>query len=107
MPPVSASIRNGWQRYRALPALPREMVTLLLALVVALTIVPACIWIAGQYFLGHYVRNPAGSVTGGWPAFMADYLTGLGSGSIGHWLVLLGPYLMLVVLRLLRKSLRK
>jgi hypothetical protein len=107
MPPVTASIRNGWRRYRALPTLPRELATFGLAALVSLTIVPACIWFAGQYFLGDYLRDPAGGRTGAWPAFMRDYIAGLGTGSMGHWLVLLGPYLMLVLYRVWRKSLRK
>jgi hypothetical protein len=100
MPPVSFSIRNSWVRYRALPAAPRELVTFGLCLVLALTLLPLCIWTAGHYFLGDYLRDPSGSRIGGVFALLADYVRGVIAGSPGHWIVLLGPYALLVALRL-------
>jgi hypothetical protein len=96
---VSNSIVKAWRRYRALPRLRREVVTFGLMLLVALTVLPLAIWIAGQIFLGDYLRDPAGGRSGGALALLADYVAGVMAGSPGHWLVLLGPYLLLVALR--------
>jgi hypothetical protein len=96
---VSTSIRKAWQRYRALPRVPRELATLGLMLLLALTLLPLAIWMAGQLFLGDYLRDPAGSRSGGPLALLADYIGGIFSGSPGHWLALLGPYLLLVAFR--------
>ena len=72
-------------------------------LFVALTLLPLAIWSAGQVFLGEYLRNPpaaAGSnLTGGPVALLADFVGGILAGSLGHWLVLLGPYLLLLAFR--------
>jgi hypothetical protein len=102
MPPVRLSIRNSWVRYRALPAAPRELVTFGLCLVLALSLLPLCIWTAGHYFLGDYLRDPSGTRTGGVFALLADYVRGVVAGSPGHGMVLLGPYGLLVALRLAR-----
>lgn len=92
-------IRNAWNRYRSLRGVPRELVTLGLCLAVALFILPLVIWGAGQVFLGDYVRDPSGTPTGGPVALWIDYLRGLAQGSLGYWLVLLGPWLIVLALR--------
>jgi hypothetical protein len=100
---VSNSIRKAWRHYRALPAVPRELATLALMLIVALTVLPLAIWIAGKLFLGDYLRHPPGpsgaAATGGPVALLADFVSALLAGSPGHWLVLLGPYLLLLAFR--------
>lgn len=96
---MSNSLTRAWRRYRALPVLPRELATLGLMLAIALTILPLAIWGAGQVFLGDYLRDPAGSRTGGPLALIIDYLAGLAHGSFGHWVVLLGPYALLWAFR--------
>ena len=85
-----------------MPRIPRELVTLALMLLLALTLLPLAIWIAGRIFLGDYLRDPAGSQTGGPFALLADYIGGILAGSPGHWLVLLGPYLLLTAFRAAR-----
>jgi len=102
---VSRSPSNLWHRYCALPAWQRELVTFGLSLVFALTILPLAIWLAGQVFLGDYLRDPGlGTVRHGGPAaLIVDLLRGLFSGSPGHWVVLLGPYLLLWVFRVGRR----
>ena len=87
------------QRHRELPRLQRELVTFAAMLLVALTLLPVAIFTAGKIFLGDYVRDPSGSPVGGLGAFWTDYLTGIFTGSLGHWLVLLGPWLLLVAAR--------
>jgi hypothetical protein len=104
---VSNALVDYWQRYRTLPGLQRELVTLGLMLLLALTLLPVAIFIAGQVFLGDYIRDPTGSPTGGFWAFWGDFLRGLGAGSLGHWLVLLGPWLLLLGWRGIRALLRR
>jgi hypothetical protein len=96
---VSKSLADHWRSYRALPSMQRELVTFALMLLLALTLLPVAIYSAGQIFLGEYVRDPAGAPTGGLGALWVDYLGGIFSGSVGHWLVLLGPWLLLMAAR--------
>lgn len=79
--------------------MPRELATFAIMLVVAVTLLPLAIWGAGQVFLGDYLRDPAGTRTGGPLALLVDYLAGVFQGSFGHWVVLLGPYLLLLAVR--------
>lgn len=94
---MSTALANSWRRYRALPTLQRELVTLALMLLVALTLLPLAIYLAGQAFLGDYIRDPSGSPIGGFAALWLDYLKGIFSGSAGYLLVLLGPWLILML----------
>jgi hypothetical protein len=100
---VSKSIRKAWRGYRTLPPIRRELVTLGLMLLLALIILPFAIWGAGHVFLGDYLRDPpdpgGATRTGGPLALLADYIGGIIAGSPGHWLVLLGPYLLLLAFR--------
>ena len=96
---MSTSLSKAWNRYRALPRVPRELATLGLMLLLALTLLPLAIWCAGKIFLGDYLRDPAGSQTGGPFALLMDYVGGILAGSPGHWLVLLGPYVLLTAFR--------
>jgi hypothetical protein len=96
---VVTSLNKAWDRYSALPRVPRELVTLGMMLLLALTLLPIAIWCAGRIFLGDYLRDPSGSQTGGPFALLADYVGGILAGSPGHWLVLLGPYLLLMAFR--------
>jgi hypothetical protein len=96
---VIQAIRRGLARLRAQPPLRREIFILSAALLFAVLILPSLIWTAGQFFLGDYIRSPTGSPTGGPLALTLDLLGGVFSLSPGHWLVLLGPYLLLAGLR--------
>lgn len=93
---MSNALPVYWRRYRALPTPQRELVTLALMLLLSLTLLPVAIFIAGQVFLGEYIRDPSGAPEGGLGAFWVDYLKGIGTGSPGYWLVLLGPWLLLM-----------
>jgi hypothetical protein len=103
---VSNVIRNAWGKYRALSGAQRELALLALALLFALTVLPLVIWIAGRIFMGDYVREPAGGRTGGPLALWIDYVQGIATGSPGHWIVLLGPYVILKALRVCRSVLK-
>jgi hypothetical protein len=91
---VSNALAHYWRRYRALPFLQRELVTFGLLLLLGLTVLPVAIYLAGQAFLGDYIRDPSGAPTGGFFALWIDYLGGLFSASFGHWLAALGPWLL-------------
>jgi hypothetical protein len=93
---VSKTLAGYWRRYRTLPPLQRELVTLGLMLLFALTVLPLEIFLAGQYYLGDYIRDPSGTPTGGFGALWVDYLKGIFRGSFGYWVVLLGPWLLLL-----------
>jgi hypothetical protein len=103
---VSNSIRKAWRQYRALPPVRRELATIGLMLLVALTVLPLAIWVAGKLFLGDYLRTPPDpsgtTLTGGPLALLADFVGGVLAGSPGHWLVLLGPYMLLLAFRAAR-----
>ncbi len=95
---MSNALAQSWRRYRALPLLPRELVTLGLMLLVSLTLLPLAIWFAGQFFLGDYLRDVEGT-TGGFGALWVDYLGGILRGSFGHWVAFLGPWLLVMAFR--------
>jgi len=96
---VIKAIRRGLGRLRSQPPLRRELVIFLAALLFAVLVLPSLIWMAGQVFLGDYIRNPTGAPIGGPLALTVDYLAGVIALSPGHWLVLLGPYLLLLAIR--------
>lgn len=92
-------IRRSLSRLRALPPLRRELIVLVIALLFAVLILQPLIWIAGQIFLGEYIRSPTGAPTGGPLALTLDFLRGVFALSPGHWFVLVGPYLLLWAFR--------
>jgi hypothetical protein len=96
---VIARLRRTLQRLRSQPPLRRELLLLTVALLFSLLVLPLLIWVAGRLFLGEYLRDPSGASTGGPWALLADYLTGIVALSPGHWLVLLGPYVLTVAFR--------
>jgi hypothetical protein len=108
---VSNSIRSAWRGYQGLPPIRRELVTLGFMLIVALTVLPLAIWAAGHLFLGDYLRDPPAATgtprVGGPLALVSDYVGGILAGSPGHWLVLLGPYLLVLAFRGARAVSRK
>lgn len=99
---VIAAIRQAIDLYRAQPPLRRESILLGGTLLASLLILPTLIWIAGRFFLGDYLRTPAGTSTGGPLALTVDFISALFSLSLGHWFVLLGPYLLLMAVRAVR-----
>lgn len=99
-------IRTTSRDYRALTGIRRELATFGLCLAVGLILLPMVIWVAGRLSLGDYTRSPSGSPTGGPLALWVDYLAGLAQGSLGYWVALLGPWLLLMALRGSRRWLR-
>lgn len=85
-----------WRRYRRTHGLARELVTLALCLLVGLLLMPVLIWAVGSAELGPYAN-------GGLGALLADYYVTLAKGSLAYWIVALGPYGALWLLRGLRQ----
>ena len=89
------SALHYWRRYRRTHGMTRELLTLALCLALGLTIMPLLIWIAGKTELGPYGN-------GGLGALLGDYYSALATGSLAFWLVALGPYAAVWLLRGLR-----
>ncbi len=77
----------------------RELLWAALALLLGLLAMPALIWTAGKVSLGPYGN-------GGLLALFRDYLGSLAAGSLAGWIVLLGPWVVLSLGRLLREVLK-
>lgn len=96
---VIQAIRRSIGRLRSQSPLRRELLIFAAALLFAVLVLPSLIWMAGQVFLGDYIRDPTGTPIGGPLALTLDYLRGVFALSPGHWFVLLGPYLLVLALR--------
>lgn len=70
----------------------RELLLATVCLAIGLLVMPCLIFVVGSLVLGPYAE---GGVFGLWRAF----LVGLASGSQAFWFILLGPYLLLCLLR--------
>ena len=81
-----------WRRYRRTRGLKRELLTLALCLAVGLVVMPILIWVVGSSQLGPYTN-------GGLVSLLGDFYVALFKGSFAYWLVALGPYTALWVLR--------
>ena len=93
------SLLDYWRRFRGTRGAQRELLTLLLCLLFGLVAMPALIWVAGSWKLGPYANG------GPW-ALGRDFFIALSHGSLVFWLVALGPYLAVWLLRGLRLTLR-
>jgi hypothetical protein len=91
---VITAIRRAIARYREQPPLRRELLLFAAMLLFAILVLPTLIWIAGQIFLGDYIRTPSGTPTGGPLALTFDFLSGAFTLSPGHLFVLFGPYVL-------------
>ena len=77
-----------------------EAITLGLALLVGLLVMPALIFLAGGLTLQDYAN-------GGLFALYFDFLKGLVEPRLSCWIVLIGPFVFLTLFRLFRLVLRK
>ncbi|HTP39821.1 MAG TPA: hypothetical protein VMI92_09640 [Steroidobacteraceae bacterium] len=88
------SMLQGWLRLDVWRrGADRELLRLGIALVLGCVIVPALIWWVGKLILGPYAH-------GGLLALWGDFFAGLAHASFPFWLVALGPYALLWLLRL-------
>lgn len=103
---LANSLLGAWRSYRRRTGLAREAITLLLGLVAGLIVMPMGIFVVGQTVLGGYLRSPTDTTPGGPVALWSDYVAGLSQGSLAHWLVLLGPYVLYLIFRIGRSAFR-
>jgi hypothetical protein len=86
--------------YFSQPALTFEALTLGLALLVGFLVMPALIYVAGRYTLDTYAN-------GGVFALYFDFFKGLFEPRSSCWIVVIGPFVFLTLLRLFRLVRRK
>ncbi len=72
----------------------REIAIAIVTLVFGLLGMPFLIWGVGRATLGDYAH-------GGPTALLADDFAGLASGALAFWAVAIGPYVLLLFLRLI------
>jgi hypothetical protein len=85
--PASLSVAPGMAR-----SVRRELILLGVGLILGLLLVPILIDLLGPRALGPYAG-------GGLGAFLGHFYRGLGSGGLGFWMVALGPYVMILLVR--------
>ena len=88
-----------WRSYRRTRGAQHEMLTLALCLGVGWLVMPLLIWLVGSLELGPYANSGLGGL-------LSDYYLALAKGSLAYWLVALGPYAAVWLLRGLRYWLR-
>ncbi len=71
----------------------REFLWLLIALPVGVLLLPPLIWLLGSRVFGAYAAGNTRDL-------VDHFFRGLGQGQQAFWIVALGPYLAIVVLRL-------
>jgi hypothetical protein len=86
--------------YFSLPPPKFEAITLGVALLVGLLVMPALIYLAGRYTLREYHG-------GGVFALYFDFFKGLFQGRPSCWIVVAGPFVFLSLFRVFRLILRK
>ena len=86
--------------YLSLPRPQFELLTLGLALLAGLLVMPPLIYLAGRYTLSAYAN-------GGLFALMLDFYKGLAEPRTSCWIVVAGPFVFLSFVRICRRFLRK
>jgi hypothetical protein len=79
--------------------LRRELLWALIGLPVGVLLLPPLIWLVGSRVFGAYAG-------GGTRDLVDHFFRGLGQGQQAFWIVALGPYLVLIALRLTLGALR-
>ncbi len=87
-----SSLRRG-------PPLRRELLIAALCLTIGLLVVPLLVYVAGRSTLGDYRH-------GGPVALLRDYLEGLGRSELAFWMMLLGPYAFVQLVRAILRAAR-
>ncbi|MBS0388932.1 MAG: hypothetical protein JSR15_10670 [Proteobacteria bacterium] len=94
------SLLKFWRRYRQTRGARHELMGFGVCLAIGLIVMPVLIWLIGSSRLGPYAN-------GGLFALWRDYVVALAQGSLAYWLVALGPYAGLWLLRGARFWLRR
>ena len=103
---MANSLLAAWRSYRQRRGIARELITFVIGAFAGLVLLPLLIYVAGRVLLGPYVRSATDPTPAGPLQMWTDYLGGLAQGSLAYWLVLLGPYVMYLLVRLARSSRR-
>lgn len=82
-----------------------ELLVLGVALFCGFVAIPLAIWLVGNRILGPYAHGQDAS-NGGPMRLLGDFFTGLGHGSLVFWCVVIGPYVIVSLARLLYLFLR-
>ncbi len=82
------------------PRLLREVTIAVVTLGFGVLGMPFLIWGAGRLTLGEYAH-------GGATALLADFFAGLAQGALAFWVVVIGPYVLLTLGRLVVASARR
>ncbi|HVO00433.1 MAG TPA: hypothetical protein VMT49_10360 [Steroidobacteraceae bacterium] len=94
------SLLKFWRHYRRTSGARHEWIAAGICLAIGLLLMPVLIWLVGSSRLGPYAN-------GGLFALWRDYVVALAHGSLAFWLVALGPYVALWLLRGARLWLRR
>jgi hypothetical protein len=89
---VTNQLRRFWEHYRGAQGVVRELLTIALCLGLGLLVMPCLIFAAGRTVLGPYGH-------GNLFALWRDFLAALTTGSLAAWFIVVGPYLLLWLLR--------
>jgi hypothetical protein len=89
---VANQLRRFWQHYRGAQGVARELLTIALCAGIGLLVMPCLIFLAGRLKLGPYAH-------GNLFALWRDFLAGLAAGSLAAWFIVVGPYLLVWLLR--------
>jgi len=84
-----------------------EAITLGLALLVGLVVMPALVYLAGRYSLGPYSRGTALEPSSSLFSLFFDFYKGLVELRPSCWIVVMGPFVFLTFVRVCRLILRK
>jgi len=95
-----STLRQFWRHYRRTSGAKHELLALGLSLGLGVVVVPAVVWIVGSWKLGPYAN-------GGLWALWRDFIVALFHGSVPYWLVALGPYFGLWLLRAARIAIHR
>jgi hypothetical protein len=82
-----------------------ELLILGIALLCGFVLIPLAIWLVGNRILGPYTHGTDAS-NGGPMRLLGDFFTGLEHGSVVFWCVVIGPYVIISLARLLYLYLR-
>lgn len=85
---------------RSSSPLTRELLWLLACLIVGVTLLPIAVYYTGVRVLGPYTG-------GGLWSFWGDFFRGLGHGGGPWWLIVAGPYALLLFVRAVRAGWRR
>jgi hypothetical protein len=89
---VPNQLRRFWEHYRGAQGVARELMTIALCIGLGLLVMPCLIYAAGRLALGPYAH-------GNLFALWHDFLAALTTGSYAAWFIVIGPYLLVWLLR--------